>query len=847
MKLFIKLPYLLLAAVLTLAAVLSLAVLAAYFYIAPALPDVETLREVKLQVPLRIYTRDGRLMAEFGEQRRLPVRYEQLPQQAVDAFLAAEDDRFFEHPGVDYQGLTRAVISLAMTGERRQGGGTITMQLARNFFLTREKTYVRKIKEIFLALRIETELSKQEILTLYLNKIFLGQRAYGIAAAGEVYYGKDLDRLSLAEIATIAGLPKAPSRDNPITSPQRARERRAYVLRRMRELGKITPAQYEEAMAAAAPAALHGPTVDSVAPYVAEQVRVEMLNRYGRDAYNDGYEVTTTLDSRLQSAAVRALRQALLEYDRRHGFRGPVARAPEAVAEGRIAWLGLLETFSQPADLHLGLVTGVGEKNAELTLRDGRDVKVDWSGLAWARAFVDQNTRGPEPKSAGEILVPGDVVYLIRVASGKWELAQLPEAQGAMIAIDPRDGAIVSLTGGFDYYTSKYNRAVQARRQPGSSFKPFIYSAALERGFTAASLINDAPVVFQDAALEGTWRPENYSGRFYGPTRLREALIRSRNMVSIRLLREIGVGFALDYVQRFGFPPGDLPRNLSLALGSATVTPLQIAQGYTVFANGGYRTEPYFIDRIRSANGEILFEADPAIVCEACEQTTETGANGRGQQGSSSLFSLDGGASEAADTNPSTVDPVLLRDTGFETALADPRLDGDNPMLRVASRAIPAQNAYLITDLMRDVVRRGTGVRAYRELKRGDMAGKTGTTNDRRDAWFSGFTPDIVATAWVGFDKERSLGRREEGGRTALPMWIYFMREATAGLPEASRVPPGGLVTVRISPETGLLASAGDRGAVFETFRVERVPTEADSGETASIPEPGDEEEEPLF
>ncbi len=847
MKLFIKLPYLLLVAILTLSAVLSLAALAAYFYIAPALPDVETLREVKLQVPLRIYTRDGRLMAEFGEQRRLPVRYDQLPQQVVDAFLAAEDDRFFEHPGVDYQGLTRAVISLALTGERRQGGGTITMQLARNFFLTREKTYVRKIKEIFLALRIETELSKQEILALYLNKIFLGQRAYGVAAAGEVYYGKDLDQLSLAEIATIAGLPKAPSRDNPITSPQRARERRAYVLRRMQELGKITPEQHDAAMAAAAPAALHGPTVESVAPYVAEQVRSEMLNLYGRAAYNDGYVVTTTLDSRLQQAAVRALRQTLLEYDRRHGFRGPVARAPEAVAEGRIAWLALLETFSQPADLSLGLVTAVGEKNAELTLRDGRDVKVDWSGLAWARSFVDQNTRGPEPKTAAEILVPGDVVYLIRVASGKWELAQLPEAQGAMIAMDPRDGAIVALTGGFDYYTSKYNRAVQARRQPGSSFKPFIYSAALERGFTAASLINDAPVVFQDATLEGTWRPENYSGRFYGPTRLREALIRSRNMVSIRLLREIGISYALEHVQRFGFPPGDLPRNLSLALGSATVTPLQIAQGYTVFANGGYRTESYFIDRIRSANGDILFEADPAIVCQACATEDESGSKDRGQQRGSSLFSLNGGDSAATESKPSLVDPVLLRDTGFETALADPELSGENPLLRQAQRAIPAQNAYLITDLMRDVVRRGTAARAYRELKRGDLAGKTGTTNDRRDAWFSGFTPDIVATAWVGFDKERSLGRREEGGRTALPMWIYFMREATAGLPERSRTPPSGLVTVRISPETGLLASAGDRSAVFETFRVERVPTEADNGETARMPEAGEEDEEPLF
>ncbi len=846
MKLYFKLPYLLLGTVITLLAVVVLSVLAAYFYIAPALPDVETLREVKLQVPLRIYTRDGRLMAEFGEQRRLPVRYEQLPQQVVDAFLASEDDRFFEHPGVDYQGLTRAAMFLVLTGERRQGGGTITMQLARNFFLTREKTYVRKIKEIFLALRIETELSKREILTLYLNKIFLGQRAYGVAAAAEVYYGKNLDQLTLAETATIAGLPKAPSRDNPVTSPQRARERRAYVLRRMRELGKINEAQYQEAMAAAAPASLHGPTVEADAPYVAEQVRLEMLNRFGRDVYNDGYQVTTTLDSRLQKAAVRALRQALLEYDRRHGFRGPVARAPETVAEGRVAWLALLETFSQPADLHLGLVTAVGEKKADLTLRNGDDVTVNWSGLSWARAFVDQNTLGPEPKTAGEILVPGDVVYLIKVQSGAWQLAQLPEAQGALVALDPADGAIVALTGGFDYYTSKYNRAVQARRQPGSSFKPFIYSAALEHGFTAASMINDAPVVFQDAALEGTWRPENYSGRFYGPTRLREALIRSRNMVSIRLLREIGVGPAVRYLERFGFPPGDLPRNLSLALGSASVTPLQIAQGYTVFANGGYRTDAYFVDRIRDANGNVLFEADPAIVCDDCDAPAESGEDAATTAGGSNLFSLDGGGQVEPGTPDADV--VVLRDTGFETALAEPVARAEQGLLRQAPRVINEQNAFLITDLMRDVVRRGTGRRAYRELKREDLAGKTGTTNDRRDAWFSGFNPDIVATAWVGFDQERSLGRREEGGRTALPMWIYFMREATAGLPEHQRAPPSGLVTVRISPETGLLASAGDRNAVFETFRVDHVPTEDHTEDTIRASEQDEEdEEEPLF
>ncbi|MGB5592101.1 MAG: penicillin-binding protein 1A [Gammaproteobacteria bacterium] len=803
MKLLLRSVYVAAALSLVFVAIAGVAGIGAYYYVLPSLPAVESLQDVRLQVPLRVYTRDGRLLAEYGEMRRTPLSFEQVPDQIVDAFLAAEDDRFFEHPGVDYQGLVRAALALALTGERRQGGGTITMQVARNFFLSREKTISRKVREIFLALRIEHEMSKQEILTLYLNAIFLGQRAYGVGAAAEVYFGKTVDQLSLAESATIAGLPKAPSRDNPVSSVERATQRRAYVLRRMLETGSIDRQQLEQAMEQPMESIVHSATVETDAPYVGEMVRQKMLELVGPDAYTAGYVVTTTIDSRLQAAAVSALREGLLEYDRRHGYRGPLANLDLDDPELNIPQL--LAGYRSGPGMQLAVVTTVGEQSVDALIPGRGVVSLDWDGLSWARKYIDDNTRGPEPTIAADILAPGDLIEIMPMNESGWRLGQVPLAQGAIVALDPIDGAIAALSGGFDFQDSKYNRAVQARRQPGSSFKPFIYSAALENGFTTATVVNDAPVVFDDDRLESTWRPENYSQRFYGPTRLREALVRSRNLVSIRVLRQIGVGNAVEHIKSFGIPEASMPRDLSLALGSVTLTPLELADAYTTFANGGFRVDAYFIDRIADAESTVVMQADPLIACAACNDEAV--------------------AAERRYPAPDA-DEIELLDINYAPA------------------AISRQNAYLVADMMADVIRRGTGRRAM-ALGRNDLSGKTGTTNDRRDAWFSGFNGDLVATAWVGFDQERPLGAREEGGRTALPIWVRFMGEALAGAPQRKPVKPPGLVTVRVSSSTGLLAGSADGEAIFETFREDRVPP-AGEEDTASPFGPA-EDEEPIF
>lgn len=681
------------------------------------------------------------------------------------------------------------------------------MQLARNFFLTREKTISRKVREIFLALRIESEMSKREIVTLYLNAIFLGQRAYGIGAAAEVYFGKTVDELSLAEIATIAGLPKAPSRDNPVTSPDRALSRRAYVLRRMVEIDAIDQDQFRTAMAEPMVSRLHGATVQSEAPYVGEMVRQQLLEMFGPSAYTAGYVVTSTLDSKLQAAAVDALRSTLIEYDRRHGYRGPLGQIPwPPTASDDTDIAAILNGYQASPGMRIGLVTKVDEQGVEAVVSDAGVIAIPWEGLSWARPYVDDNVRGPAPETAADVLAVGDVIEVGTTADGYPGLSQTPAVQGALVALDPVDGAVAALVGGFDFQASKYNRAVQARRQPGSSFKPLIYSAALENGFTAATIVNDAPVVFDDEQLEDTWRPENYSQRFYGPTRLREALVRSRNLVSIRVLRNMGVRAAIEHIDGFGIPASSLPRDLSLALGSVALTPLRMADAYATFANGGFGVGAYFIDRIVDSEGNVVYRADPLIACAQC------------------------------------VDEQLA-DDGREIPAGDepPIADIEVPY---AEQVITRQNAYLIADMMRDVIRRGTGRRAL-ALGRQDLSGKTGTTNDRRDAWFGGFNGDLVATAWVGFDQERPLGAREEGGRTALPMWIRFMEAALQDAPPRLPPKPGGLVTVRISSDSGRLARAGDIDAIFETFRVDHVPP---SGEEAAASPYGPEDEEgPIF
>ena len=774
--------------VLLVALVVALGAGGAYWYLAPKLPSAEILRDVRLQVPLRVYTRDGKLIAEFGEQHRTPLRRDQIPEQMVQAFIAGEDDRFYEHPGVDWQGLTRAVLYLLRTGEKGPGGSTITMQVARNFFLSREKTYIRKLNEILLALKIEREFTKDEILELYVNKIFLGQRAYGVGAAAQVYYGHPVAQLTLAQLAMIAGLPKAPSRFNPIVDPSQAVVRRNYVLGRMLDLGYIERAEYDEAHDAPVTAKVHGLATEAEAPYVAEMVRAHMEAAYGDDAYTAGHKVYTTLDSRLQHAANAALREALVEYDVRHGYRGSElraasgedARSPEEVLADVSVFGGLL-----PA-----VVTSVDERVVTAYARNAGQIELAFESMEWARPYIDEDHRGKKPESAAAVVKAGDVIR-VQLTENGWSFSQLPKV----------DGAIVALTGGFDFYRSKFNRVTQAERQPGSSFKPFIYSAALEHGYTPASIINDAPVVFEDPSLKSAWRPENYGGKFFGPTRLRTALYKSRNLVSIRLLRDIGIDFALGHIAKFGFDVERLPRGLSLALGSGVLTPLEVAAGYTVLANGGYAVKPYFIERVLDWDDTSLFTASPLVVCRDCAEEDVISA-----PAPTSAAAADGASSE------------LPAEPSAKAGTEQPR------SARRAPRVIDARNAWLMYSLMRDVIRRGTGRKA-RVLERDDLAGKTGTTNDLHDAWFSGFNPDIVATAWIGFDRVRPLGQRETGARAALPMWIAYMREALKGTQERNVEPPEGIVTVRIDPATGLLAGASHEGAVFESFRKERVPS----------------------
>jgi penicillin-binding protein 1A len=747
------------------------------------------MKDVELQVPLRVYTRSGQLIAQIGEQRRNPVTWDEIPDVVKQAFLAAEDDRFFEHSGVDFVGVLRALLVNLVSGERAQGASTITMQTARNMFLSQDKKWRRKLQETFLTYRMEREFTKEEIFGLYLNVIFFGQRAYGVAAASETFFGKPLSEVTVAEAATLAGIPKAPSRYNPIVNPQLAQIRRGYVLRRMRELGFIDPAAEAAARAQDVEARAHAPLFDVEAPYVAEMARLEIRNRFGAAAESAGYKVFTTLDARLQTAANRALRVGLVEYDRRHGWRGAVGKMelPNPATEAELE--ASLVEYSTAGFLTPAVVVSLEEKSARVYAKGAGFAQVEWDGISWAVKPERAGQPDVEPANAAEVLTVGDVVHVVTDGKGKAQLAQIPEAQGALVAMDPNDGGVSALVGGFDYFINKYNRVTQARRQPGSAFKPFLYSAALEHGFTPASIILDAPVVLEETGAETTWRPENSSGQFYGPTRLREALVRSRNLVSIRLMRELGTPYSVDYVARFGFAKEAIPKDLTLSLGTLGATPLELARGFAVFANGGYLVEPYFIDRIEDPSGKVVWEAQPRIVCDPC-------------------------------TLPAT---------------------------RIAERVITPQNAWLIGDMMADVVTRGTGRRAS-ALGRGDLAGKTGTTNDAKDAWFNGFNRSLVASVWVGFDQERSLGEGEEGARTAVPIWVHFMREALRHVPQQPRPMPAGLVRLRISPDTGQLASAENPDAVLETFMVDRLPMSDEYAADAGAARPDEPAtNEPLF
>lgn len=775
----------------------------AYLYLSPTLPSVDSLRSIQLQIPLRVYSSDGKLIAEFGEMRRAPIRFADIPPEFIQALLAAEDDNFANHYGVDLTSLVRAATQLLKSGHIQSGGSTITMQVAKNYFLTSERSFSRKINEILLALQIERELSKDEILELYVNKIYLGNRAYGIEAAAQVYYGKSIRDVSLAQMAMIAGLPKAPSRFNPLVNPARSKERRDWILGRMLKLGRIDQARYDQAIAEPIDASYHVPTPEVNAPYVAEMARAEMVGRFGSEAYTEGFRVTTTVPSDLQEAANNALRGGLMEYDQRHGYRGPESRFPGMTRE---SWTQELAKQRTIGGLEPAIVTQVEKSGLLVLTRGGKEETVGWDSMKWARPFLNTNSLGPRPQQPADVAQVGDLIRVQRQADGNLLFVQQPAAQSALVSLDPQNGAIRSLVGGFSFEQSNYNRAVQAKRQPGSSFKPFLYSAALDNGFTAASLVNDAPIVFVDEYLDKVWRPKNDNNTFLGPIRLREALYKSRNLVSIRLLQAVGIEYALNYISRFGFNKQELPRNLSLALGTATLTPMEIASGWSTFANGGYKIQPYLIDRIESRDGKVIFTANPPSVPK----------------------------DDAPDTE--VAQTVAAPDSRL------PSVEHQEPA--VAERIVDARTTYILNSMLQDVIKRGTGRRAL-SMGRGDIAGKTGTTNESKDSWFSGYNADYVTTVWVGFDQPESLGRHEYGGTVALPIWMTYMSAALKDKPEHVLPEPEGILTLRIDPLSGRAAAPGAPNAFFELFKSEDSPppmSEFDPGMSApGSPLPADE------
>ena len=858
-------------------------VLYIYAVMVPELPSIEHLEDTQYQVPLRIYDRNEILLAEFGEHRRMPVAFDKIPRHLIDAVVSVEDDQFWNHSGVDFYALMAAVYEVATTGRKTRGGSTITMQVARNFFLSPEQTYARKFIEILLALKIESELSKEKIIELYLNKIFLGHRAYGISAASQVYYDKKLADLTLAQSAMIAGLPKAPSKYNPISNPERALIRRNYILGRMRILKYIEEDEFDQALNEPITAELHRTRTTAEAQYVSEQVRAQLFEQYGEEVYKAGLRVYTTIDGELQAVANQALRKNLLDYTRRHGYRGVIGKI-DLSEINEDPFDEDLVTDQRVGGLRKGVVISVNEavaveddasesSTASVTLLISNYEQIDVlyeGGIDWAAKFIDVDNKGPKPEFIADVLAVGDVVWLEN-RDGQWLLADVPRVEGAMVSIDPSNGGIRAMVGGFDYFKNKFNRATQARRQPGSNFKPFIYSAALEKGFTAATIINDAPVVFDDDSLEATWRPENYSGKFYGPTRMREALVKSRNLVSIRILQAIGLRYATNYVQRFGFERDQMPYDLSLALGSASFSPLQMARAYAVFSNGGYLIEPYIINRVESGTGEVIFQSNPRTVCQDCEtenmdELAAAEAAAAAQQEAEQQQAES--AADAPQEAEQQAEVVALSEEEQLEAIELNVLDGEavdvgeatgvteaDVVPQYAPRVISAQNAFIMRSMMREVVQRGTAVRA-KALGRKDIAGKTGTTNDQIDAWFSGYNDQVVTTSWVGFDNQRHMGNRETGGRAALPMWIEFMRKALEGSPENLQEQPEGLVTIRIDAETGKRADFNTRNSLFELFRVENAPrevtvvkstTNGSGGVTINVPETEDEIVEDIF
>lgn len=809
----------LLLGAITLAVLGALAAVVLVLSISARLPDVEGLRDTQMQEPLYVYASDGRLIGLFGEMRRYPVAIEDVPERVRQAFLAAEDARFYEHGGVDYRGVARAVWLLATTDDRRvPGGSTITQQVARQFFLTSEYSYTRKLAEMLLAMKMERELSKDEIFELYLNKSFFGNRAYGIAAAAEFYYGKTLDQLTLDEAATLAGIPKFPSSGNPLGNPERARMRRDnYILPRMAELGYVTQAEARAAMAVPMHASPHERPVEVHAPYVAEMVRLEMVARFGGDVLSKGYHVTTTIDPALQAAADKAVIDGLRVYDRRHGWRKPDQQVQIPQGADAKAIAALLRGTPAQGGLLPAVVTGSDNGGLQVVLPDATELTLGRQAIAWTG------------KSAGALAKRGDVVRVRRIPGDgpgdepTWSIDQIPRAQTALVSLDADTGALRALVGGFSYAGNKFNRATQARRQPGSSFKPFLYAAAFERGFNPASIVLDAPVVFKDRRGR-MWRPQNDSGNFAGPMRIRQALVQSRNLVSVRLLDAIGVDYARRYISHFGFEEASLPPNLSMSLGTASLTPLSVARGYAAFSNGGFLVTPWFIDTVKDRTGKVVFKEKPPTACPQC-----------------AVVRMPGQA--AAPAAQAKVDGFDLSPTASASAPAPAAKAGDAPADRpaprpvdpnmvVAPRAIDPRVAWQLQSMMIDVVQRGTATDA-KVLARNDVGGKTGSTNDHRDAWFSGFGGPYVTTVWVGRDDFRSLGYREYGGKAALPIWIGYMKAALADRPERDLTPPDGMVQVAVGANGRLIP--GSSGGVMEWVKAE----DLERVESYYEPEPG--------
>ncbi|GBE08462.1 penicillin-binding protein 1A [bacterium BMS3Bbin11] len=799
-----------------LAGILAFAALVLYFL--PQLPATEDIMQIQLSVPLRIYAANSELIAEYGEKRRLPIAIKDTPQNLLNAILASEDANFYQHGGVSFTGILRAILANFRSGEHGQGASTITMQVARNYFLTREKTYTRKFKEVLLAFKLEKQLEKQQILELYINKIFLGHRSYGFGAAAQVYYGKPVTELGLAQLAMLAGLPKAPSSNNPISNPVRALNRRNYVLGRMLKLNYITRDQYENALTIPVTAKKHATKPDLHAPYIAAMVRDYMVKNYGEEkTYSAGYNVYTTINADFQRAANQALFKGLVTYDERHGFRGPIGHAIVDTSSDKDSLNQQLSEYQSVGELVPAIVLGTKNDIIGAYTKQEKIVEIKKENYSWARKYKDANTLGSKPKTASDIVTAGDIVYLRQNKETEWQLSQLPTVEGALVSLRPYDGAILALSGGFNFFASKFNRATQARRQPGSNIKPFIYSAALDNGFSPASLISGAPVVVRDGSLGNAWRPENYSRKFFGLTRMREALKRSLNLVSIRLLRSIGVEKARKYLQRFGFKAKYLPQNLSLALGTASLLPIEVARAYAVFANGGFLIEPYFVDRIEDSAHNIIFQADALTSCKLCPTPVELAP----------AVKYDENFSEFTDrgtpiTSGSEINPV--ENSG--SAATEPQTE-DRKVPDHAPWAISRENAFLMTSMLQEVIRSGTGRKA-KSLGRSDIAGKTGTTNDQQDAWFSGFGPGVETTVYIGFDTPAPMGRREVGGRAALPVWIDYMKVALKGIPEKLIDIPVGIVPAYIDKKTGKRVSEDHPGAMLEYFMVGQEPESGD-------------------